>query len=48
MITHKLNVDPRFKPVKQKRRKFTPDRNRVVNEEVEKLFSIVSVRKSNI
>ncbi|KAJ9535562.1 hypothetical protein OSB04_un001302 [Centaurea solstitialis] len=32
IISHKLNVDPTFKPVKQKRRKFAPERNKVINE----------------
>ena len=40
---HRLQVDPDHPPVKQKRRKFAPERNRVVNEEVQKLLDIVSV-----
>ena len=38
MITHRLNVDPSFKPVKQKRRSFVPERQKAINEEVGKLF----------
>ncbi|KAJ9542342.1 hypothetical protein OSB04_028848 [Centaurea solstitialis] len=34
VISHKLNVDPTFKPIKQKRRKFAPERNKVINDEV--------------
>lgn len=45
IIMHQLNVDPKFKHVKQKRRKFAPNRNRIINEEVEKLLSIRSVRE---
>ncbi|KAJ9564197.1 hypothetical protein OSB04_000163 [Centaurea solstitialis] len=33
IISHKLNVDPSFKPVKQKRRKFAAERNKVINDE---------------
>jgi len=44
---HELNVDPTYKPLKQKRRKLGPDRTKDVNEEVKKLLdagSIVEVR----
>ncbi|XP_059446359.1 uncharacterized protein LOC132177899 [Corylus avellana] len=37
-ILHQLNVDPRVQPVKQKRRKFAPERNVAIAEEVEKLL----------
>ena len=38
VITHKLNVSPSLKPVKQKRRSFAPERQKAINEEVSKLF----------
>ena len=38
IITHKLNVSPSFKPVKQKRRSFAPERQKAINEEVGKLI----------
>ncbi|XP_031273552.1 uncharacterized protein LOC116132011 [Pistacia vera] len=38
-MVHQLKVDPDHPPVKQKRRKFAPERNQIVNEEVEKLLS---------
>ena len=38
MITHKLNVNPSFKPVKQKKRSFAPERQKAINEEVGKLL----------
>ena len=38
MITHRLNVNPSFKPVKQKRRSFAPERQKAINEEVGKLL----------
>ncbi|KAJ9542724.1 hypothetical protein OSB04_029230, partial [Centaurea solstitialis] len=45
IISHKLNVDPTFKPVKQKRRKFAPERNKVINEEVENLLKTGKIRE---
>ena len=38
IITHKLNVTPSFKPVKQKRRSFAPKRQKRINEKVGKLL----------
>ena len=38
IITHKLNVGPSFKPIKQKRRNFAPERQKAINEEVAKLL----------
>ncbi|GAA0168006.1 hypothetical protein LIER_22824 [Lithospermum erythrorhizon] len=34
---HKLHVDPSFKLVKQKKRNFSDDKNRVIQKEVEEL-----------
>ena len=38
IITHRLNTSPSFKPVKQKRRSFAPERQKAINEEVSKLL----------
>ena len=38
VITHRLNVSLSFKPVKQKRRSFAPERQKAINEEVVKLL----------
>ena len=38
VITHRLNVNPSFKMVKQKRRSFAPERQKAINEEVGKLL----------
>ena len=38
VITHRLNVSPSFKPIKQKRRSFAPKRQKAINEEVSKLL----------
>ena len=42
---HRLQVKPNHPPVKQKQRKFAPEPNKVVNEEVQKLLDIGSVRE---
>ena len=39
VIQHKLNVDPERKPVQQRRRTFTPERDQAVAEEVTKLLT---------
>ena len=38
IITHRLNVSPSFKPIKQKRRSFAIERQNGINEEVSKLL----------
>ncbi|WZZ58396.1 hypothetical protein YC2023_058503 [Brassica napus] len=43
ITTHELNVDPTFKPIRQKRRKLGPDRSKAVNEEVDKLLGAGSI-----
>ena len=45
VITHKLNTNPSFKPVKQKRRTFAPDRQKAINEEVGKLLQAGAIRE---
>ena len=45
VITHKLNVAPSFKPVKQKRRSFAPKRQKAINEEVSKLLQARAIRE---
>ena len=45
VITHMLNVNPFFKPVKQKRRSFAPERQKAINEEVGKLLQAKAVRE---
>ena len=44
VITHKLNVNPSFKPVKQKRRSFALERQKAINEEVSKLLQAKAIR----
>ena len=45
IITHRLNVSPSFKPVKQKRRSFAPERQKAINEEVVKLLQEGAIRE---
>ena len=45
IITHRLNVSPSFKPVKQKRRSFALERQKSINEEVGKLLQARAIRE---
>ena len=45
VITHRLNVDPSFKSVKQKRRSFALERQKAINEEVGKLLQEKAIRE---
>ncbi|XP_024014508.1 uncharacterized protein LOC112088456 [Eutrema salsugineum] len=43
---HELNVDPTFKPIKQKRRKLGPERAKAVNDDVERLLKVGSIAEA--
>ena len=45
VITHKMNINPSFKPVKQKRRSFTLERKKGINEEVNKLLQAKAIQE---
>ena len=45
VITHKLNVDPMHTTVKQKRRKFAPERNKIINKEIQNLLKTGKIRE---
>ena len=45
VITHRLNVNTSFKPVKQKRRSFALERQKAINEEVGKLLQAKAIRE---
>ena len=45
VITHRLNTSSSFKPVKQKRRSFAPERQKAINEEVGKLLRAGAIRE---
>ena len=45
IIQHKLNVNPERKPVQQRRRAFTPERDQAITEEVTKLLRAGFIRE---
>ena len=45
VITHRLNMSPSYKLVRQKRRMFTPKRDNAIKEEVQKLVTAKFVHK---
>ena len=45
VITHRLNTNPSFKLVKQKRKSFAPERQKAINEEVGKLLQAGAIRE---
>nr|XP_023894321.1 uncharacterized protein LOC112006266 [Quercus suber] len=45
VIQHRLNVDPKRKPVKQRRRVFALERDQVVTDEVNKLLTVGFIRE---
>jgi len=45
-ITHNLGVDPFYRPIHQKRRKFTPERNAIIQEEVDRLLREGMIREA--
>uniref|UniRef100_A0A2N9F3F9 Uncharacterized protein n=1 Tax=Fagus sylvatica TaxID=28930 RepID=A0A2N9F3F9_FAGSY len=45
IISHKLNVNPTFRPIKRKRRVFAPERNNAIMEEVDKLLMANFIRE---
>ena len=45
VTSHELNIDPTYKPIRQKRRKLGPERAKAVNDEVDRLLKIGSIRE---
>ena len=45
VITHRLNVYPSSKPVRQKKKVFAPERDKAIKEEVQKLTTAQFIRK---
>ena len=45
VITHRMNVNPSFKSVKQKRRSFAPKRQKAINEEIGKLLQEKAIKE---
>ncbi|KAL0405726.1 UNVERIFIED_CONTAM: hypothetical protein Slati_3886500 [Sesamum latifolium] len=46
VITHHLNIDPSIKPVKKKKRHFGPDKDKIIQAEVDKLMA-AALKKHN-
>jgi hypothetical protein len=44
VIEHKLDIDPSYKPVKQKERRYTPERREIIWQEVNKLLKARIIR----
>jgi hypothetical protein len=44
VIQHKLGIDPTFKPIKQKERRYTPERRETNRVEVNKLLRAGFIR----
>jgi hypothetical protein len=44
VIEHKLGIDPVFKPIKQKERRYTPERRETIRLEVNKLLKAGFIR----
>ncbi|XP_077232571.1 uncharacterized protein LOC143869898 [Tasmannia lanceolata] len=45
VAVHRLNVDPSYRPVKQKKRNFAPERQKAIKEEVNKLLQAGFIRE---
>ncbi|KAL0427539.1 UNVERIFIED_CONTAM: hypothetical protein Slati_2928700 [Sesamum latifolium] len=45
IITHHLNIDPSYKPVKQKKRHFGPEKDKIIQVEVNKLMAVGHIEK---
>ena len=45
IIQHKLNVDPEKKPIQQRRRVFSLERNQEIMDEVNKLLTVDFIHK---
>jgi hypothetical protein len=44
MIEHKLGIDPSYKPIRQKERRYTPERRETIRQEVNKLLEVRFIR----
>ena len=44
VITHRLNICPSFKLVRQKKKVFAPERDNAIKEEVQKLMAAKFIR----
>ena len=42
---HSLKIDPAFPPVRQKQRRFAPEPNKTINDEVDRLLEIGAIKE---
>ena len=47
VITHRLNISPSFKPMRQKKRVFALERDNAIKDEVQKLIAAKFIREVN-
>ncbi|KAL0411873.1 UNVERIFIED_CONTAM: hypothetical protein Slati_3777000 [Sesamum latifolium] len=45
VITHHLNIDPNYKPIKQKKRYFGPEKDKIIQAEVNKLMAAGHIKE---
>ena len=45
VVVHRLQIDPDYQPVNQRRRKFAFEQNKIINDEIQKLIDIGSIRE---
>ncbi|KAL0416410.1 UNVERIFIED_CONTAM: Pro-Pol polyprotein [Sesamum latifolium] len=48
VISHHLNIDPRVKPVKQKKRHFGPEKDKIIQVEIDKLVAAGHVEEKQL
>ena len=46
VITHRLNIDPKIKLVRQKKKPFAPQRQKIVDKEVDNLLVAGFIREA--
>jgi hypothetical protein len=44
VIEHKLDIDPSYKSIKQKERRYTPERHETIRQEINKLLEVGFIR----
>jgi hypothetical protein len=47
VIEHKLGINPLYKPIKQKERRYTPGRRETIRQEVNKLLEVGFIRSAD-
>ena len=42
---HKLHIDPSLRPYRQRQRRFAPERNKIISEEIDRLLEVGFIRE---